>query len=386
MRVRIFIVLALLISAALPATTASAATTYEVEIGRWLEGAPAESMRFLPGSIDVHEGDSLHFSSSGFHTATLLPVGEGPVDWFDTMARPGTSDPYAILQPDPDDGSYKFSVPALLPSSFTCGAPTQPACSFDGSSLINSGLPETGLDLTATIDVSAGSSFYVVCVIHGPGMRMRVNVVPDGEPASDPDDLAAANAAAIKQDTNSAIALDEKFSALRTWHQRPDGSRVWDAWAGVENRHVALFAMYPRKLVLERGDTVQWHFDSLNFEPHSATFPVSTGKEIVKDSFIPSCDPDGDGGAGPDTPPVLEAPPFCADPSELELDLDPRFVPVAGNGTFRGSELESSGVRGSLSPLGDHNYNLTFGRSSGEEPFKYLCLVHPWMRGRVVVG
>jgi plastocyanin len=143
--------------------------------------------------------------------------------------------------------------------------------------------------------------------------------------------------------------------------------------------------MYPRKLVLEKGDTVQWHFDSLNYEPHSATFPLSTAKEIAQGSFYPSCDPDGDAGPGPDTPPVLETPPFCADPTQLELNFDPRFVPVGGNGMFRGADLESSGVRGLLSPLGDDNWDLTFTRSSGDEPFRYLCLVHPWMRGRVVV-
>jgi plastocyanin len=388
LRVRVFVMFALLIGVLVPATTASAATTYEVEIGRFLEGAPAESMRFLPGSIDVHRGDTLHFSSFGFHTATLLPVGTGPVEWFDTMAEPGTSDPYTIFQPDPDDGSYKFSVQALLPSSFTCGASAQPACTFDGSSLLNSGVPlDTGaaLDFSTTVTAPRGSSFYVVCVIHGPKMRMEVNVVARSEPASDPADLAAANDAAIQQDTDSARALDEKFSALRTWHKRSDGSRVWDAWAGVENGHVALLAMYPRKLVLEKGDTVQWHFDSLNFEPHTATFPVDVGKEIVRGSFYPSCDPDGDAGPGPDNPPDLEAPPFCADPTQLELNLDPRFVPVDGNGTFRGADLESSGVRGLLSPLGDDNWDLTFTRSSGDEPFKYLCLIHPFMRGRVVV-
>lgn len=385
LRLRVSIMLALLIGVFLPATPAAAATTYEVEVGRWLEGAPAESMRFLPGSIDVHRGDVLHFAGLGFHTATLLPVGDGPVEWFDTMARPGTSDPYAVVQPDPDDGSYKFSVPAFMPSSSTCGAPTQPACPFDGTSLLNSGVFSGALDFSATVTAAVGSSFYVVCVIHGPKMRMRVNVVARSEAASNPADLAAANEAAIEQDTDSAVALDEKFGALRTWHARPDGSKVWDAWAGVETDHVALYAMYPRKLVLDQGDTVQWHFDSLNFELHSATFPLSTGKEIRRGSFVPSCDPDGDGGPGPDTAPVLDAPPFCADPSQLEIDVDPRFIPVGGNGTFRGADLESSGVRGSLSPLGDDNYDLTFARPSGEEPFKYLCVIHPWMRGRVVV-
>ncbi len=73
-------VIALVAAMVLPATTAGAQTTYDVSVGQFLEGAPAESMRFLPYDIDVHQGDTLHFASLSFHTATLLPAGQGVVD------------------------------------------------------------------------------------------------------------------------------------------------------------------------------------------------------------------------------------------------------------------------------------------------------------------
>ena len=55
-----------------------------------------------------------------------------------------------------------------------------------------------------------------------------------------------------------------------------------------------------------------------------------------------------------------------------------------GNGTVtRRKDLESSGVLGSNVP-GPAAYDLTFARRL-DGPYKYLCLIHPFMRGRVLV-
>jgi len=53
-----------------------------------------------------------------------------------------------------------------------------------------------------------------------------------------------------------------------------------------------------------------------------------------------------------------------------------------------GRDLESSGVRGSNSAMleGDANYRLRFGANSPGEGFTYLCMIHTFMRGKVVVG
>ena len=365
-----------------PSATAVAVTsTYDVVVGQFLAGAPAESMRFFPSTIDVHQGDVLHFTSDSFHTATLLPVGAGPVEWFDANA---TGDaPYAILQRDKDDGAraYVFSTPVALPTDPTCGGPSQPICSFDGTSVLNSGIPLAGpMEMSVSVDVAPGNTIYVVCLIHGAMMRMGVHVVKASRPASDPAALAAGNAAAIAQDTDSAAALDAKFSSMYTSHETATGT-VWDAWAGVENRYVTLYGMYPKKLKIARGDTVQWHFDQLNYEIHTVTFPMDTAKAVADNSFFPVCDT----GAGADSPPDLPGPPFCSDPSQLELQLDNRFVAPHGDGSFEGTDYQNSGVRGGVSPIGDANYDLSFGYRSGDTPFQYICLVHEFMRGRIVV-
>jgi len=377
----------------LPAVPASALTTYDVTVGQFLAGAPAESQRFLPGRIDVHQGDTLHFASEGFHTATLLPVGQAPQSWYDDVAIIGSSDPFSLVQPDPDDGpgAFKFGNLALNASDPACGAPEQPACAFDGTGdpvggVLNSGAAFFApLDLAVDVGVPAGSSFWVICVVHGPDMSMRVDVVGNASPASDPADLAATNAAQIEQDTDAAAALHEKMSGKQSSHTTPDGKVVWDAWAGVDNAHLALFGFYPQRLRIAKGDTVRWHFDSLIFEDHTVTLPLDTAREIAGGGG-PVCDPDGDAGAGPDMPPELAEPPFCNDPTQLEFELDDRFITPQGNGVFRGGDLESSGALGRHAAFGNDAYSLRFRTTSPRTGFKYLCLIHPFMRGRVVVG
>jgi plastocyanin len=377
------VVSVLLLSLLLPTTDALAAPkTFHVKVGRFLRGAPAESMRFFPETIRVHQGDILHFTSDGFHTATLLPVGSGPIEWLDRHAGPG--DPYAGFLRDRDDGprAYVFSTAVALPTDPTCGGSGQSACSFDGSSVLNSGVPLTGpLDTAVSVDVAPGRTFYAVCLIHGAMMHMKVNVVANTKPRSDPDRIKAVNTAALAQDHDTAMALDAKFSGRRTWH-RHNGTKVWDAWAGVDSSHIALYGMYPDKLKIARGQKVQWHFDELTFEDHTVSFPAATAYRVTSNSFVLVCE----SASGQDDPPQLPGPPFCNNPADLEIQFDNRFVKSIGDGSFARADFQNSGARGTTSPLGDRNYTLKFTKRSGDAPFQYICLIHPFMRGRVRVG
>jgi plastocyanin len=373
----------ILLSVLLPSTAAMAATrTYHVKVGKFLHGAPAESMRFFPETIRIHQGDILHFTSDGFHTATLLPLGAGPIEWLDRHAGPG--DPYASLQRDRDDGprAYVFSTAVALPTDPSCGGSGQSPCSFDGSSLLNSGVPLSGpLDMAVSVDVAPGRTFYVVCLIHGAMMHMKVNVVANSKPRSSPNRIKDANTAALAQDHDTALALVAKFDARRTWHWH-NGTKVWDAWAGVDSSHIAVYGMFPNKLKIARGDKVQWHFDELTFEDHTVSFPAKTAYQVAGNSFVPVCE----SASGADNPPQLPGPPFCNNPADLEIQLDNRFVTKIGDGSFARTDYQNSGVRGTNSHFGDRNYTLKFTKRSGAEPFQYICLIHPFMRGRVRVG
>ena len=297
--------------------------------------------------------------------------------------------PFALVRPNPDNGptAFKFTNGAYFATDPLCGGASQPPCVFDGTSALNSGLlVKDGGDFSVTVAAGPGSSFWVVCLIHGPATKMKVNVVPPAQPASDPAALAAANQADIAQDTNTARALFNKFIAARTSHRAPGGGRVWDAWTGAESRHVSVYGMFPHRLVIQKGDTVQWHLDGLVHEDHTVSFPFGKAKSVAY-TFNVVCDPAGDAGTAPDNPPDPTDYPYCLVPSQLELQASDRFMLAAGDGVFEGngSPLQSSGVRGANSVLGDANYRLTFATRSPADGFRYLCMIHTTMRGRVIV-
>jgi plastocyanin len=372
-----------------PATQAGAQATYDVRVGQFLRGAPAESMRFFPASLTVHPGDVLHFTSEGFHTATLLPTGVSTDDFVQDYAS-GLDEPWSFLVADPDEppGNVKANNRALFPTDPACGAPDAP-CEFDGSGnpidgVLNSGIPLAGpLDFSVEVTADPGDTFWVICLVH-PKMQMRVRVVGAGEQTTAPGQVAQETEQQVARDTDHARALHARLDSKRTSHKIRGGGRVWDAWAGFDTQYLALYDFYPGVLRVNRGDRVRWHFDALYFEDHTVTGPNSRALQIVGESFLPVCDPDGDAGPGPDTPPEIEEPPFCSDPAQVEIDITADFVLPAGNGRVTNrKDFENSGVLGANVP-GPESYDLTFRRRL-DGPYKYLCLIHPFMRGRVLV-
>lgn len=384
---------AVLMALLLPTTGANAqtATNYTVEVGAFLDRLPAESMRFFPSSISVHDGDTITFVG-GFHTATLLPS-DTPTsqpartdvqNWIDNNAS-GLGEPYDFLASDPDDGpgALKANNAAALGPSI-CGTATAP-CSFDGQEVVNAGLlffhPE---GFTTEVTGDAGDIYWAICLVHT-HMRMKITIVADDAPATTQAAIDSAKATTLAADQDLAGAVHSRLNTRQSKHTAADGTVVWDAWAGYDTHFVSLFAMYPRTLNIRKGDRVRWHFNQLVYELHTVTFPLAQGLDIANATFLPSCDPDGDSGAGPDTPPTSEAPPFCADPAQLEFDIPSDFSLPSGNGRVTSkTDFENSAARGIGSPT-SAAYTLQFPSVSGETPFKYLCMVHPFMRGKVFV-
>lgn len=370
--------------------TAQTATNYVVEVGAMLPGTPGESMRFLPSGLDVHDGDTITFVG-GFHTATLLPSDTGVVEpartdadeWIRQNAR-GVAKPWSLLDLDEDEGTgaLKGNNAAVLPPTI-CGTPTAP-CLFDGDTVVNSGLLFFGEGFTVEIDGSAGDVFTVICLAHL-HMRMKIRVVDAETPTPTQTEIDSAKEALVAEDTELATALHNRLITKKSKHTTPNGTVVWDAWAGYDAHHVTLFAMYPRTLKIRKGQRVRWHFNQLVSEDHTVTFPLGQGLQIANQLFVPVCDPDGDTGTEPDTQPTSEAPPFCDDPSQLEFDIPSQFALPSGNGRVTSkSDFENSAVRGA-NVTSDDPYTLRFTKPSGRTPYKYVCLVHPFMRGRVKV-
>jgi plastocyanin len=360
--------------------TVRAQETLKIRAGAFIDnGAPASLNRFYAPELNVHQGDTLRFVNRGFHTATLLPTSvtdlEGWIQDNQTGLDKPFSAPFTIDEDDTplDPGgsaekpSTKFNNAVAFPSPPDCGGEEQPPCDYAGDTLLSSGA-FTFTKWSATINSAPGTSAYVLCLLH-PAMSLKVNVVDDTETASTQAEI---NSYFETQSEADAAAALKKHKRLSRKHVKENG--VWQAYAGFDGDGYALIAMYPRRLEIKKGQRVEWHFNLLT-EPHTVTFPRDKAIEIFRNDFIPGCDPDGDGGPGPDNPPDTEEPPFCNDPTQLELDISPKSVHQYGDGKFEGRDYESSGVRGAQT--GDtSSYTLKFTKRSGPEGYKYTCMIH----------
>src|SRR5450759_1973968 len=93
---------------------------------------------FFPRSLTVHEGQTIQFVIEGFHTATLLPKGTSVAADMLTSGLPVADADDTTANPGGQTHS-QIRVPALLPTSMTCGAPPKP-CSFTGAGVVSSGV------------------------------------------------------------------------------------------------------------------------------------------------------------------------------------------------------------------------------------------------------
>jgi plastocyanin len=374
---------------AVPGTVRAGQQTLSIRAGAAIRnGAPAEGVRFYSPELNVHTGDTLTFENRGFHTATLLPGDVTDVDAWIQENQGGLDAPFAVLQPDPDDTdldkgaspekpAMKFNNNVGFPIPPDCGGEEQPPCDFQGDTLLSSGVL-TFTEWSSTINSSPGNSYWVLCLIH-PNMRLKVNVVDDTATATTQDEIDSYRKTQLAEDAAAALA---KHNQLKNKHVKKNGA--WQAWAGYDGEGYALIAMYPKRLEIRKGAKVQWNFNLIH-EIHTVTFPKKKALKIFNNDFLPWCDPDGDAGAGPDTPPELEGPPFCNDPTQLELDISSKTVFPYGDGSFGGSDFETSGIRGPV--VGTDPYTLKFTKKSGPRGFKYMCMIHgPFQDGTVQVG
>lgn len=358
-----------------------------------------ESMRFLAPTLNLHKGDTLTFDFASFHTASLLPVGDDFLA-FRGANTGGVGKPFSLLIPDPDDTTaegaaadkpaVKANPAVALPSiggvPVTCGASVDDPCNYDGTEVVNSGLPlgPPPVTFSTTIDANPGESFWVICFVHT-HMNLRVNVVAASATASTQADIDAAKATMTAYDQEWADATDAKLINRQSSHITSSGKKVYDVFAGKDSHWANLNGFYPARTEVPRGATVRYHWSNLVYEDHTVSMPAPSVFSLFSEFFVPMCDSDGDSGSAPDTadesaPP---APPCGGNVAQAEIDISSRVFNGAGNGTFTGaSDLEHSGIRGAQ--FRNDFMDVKFNARSNKRGWRFICMLHP-MEGRVVV-
>jgi plastocyanin len=354
-----------------------------------IDGAPV---------VKIHSGDTVDLRGGPVY---LLPVGVDPLDWQERYAT-NLDSPFGGVASDPDadtpqmDSPYKLGASQSAPPA-NCGDTEAGQCVYAGHNSdpvagVFSGGDRSGAGnhLFVRIDADPGESIYAL----GPGAVsmqsvLRIDVVASNEAITSQTSIDNAKNKLLGQEVDLAEALNAKLN-IDTKHKLKDGTVVHDAFAGYDTATISLIAFYPHKMVLHKGDRVRWHFAQLENEIHGVAFPFKKAKALSNGIVNPVCDPDGDGGPGPDTPP---AGPDCGS-GTFELDLNPASTAERGDGVFPGGPkaLESSGVRGRSVPSvptiagGLDPYDLRFNKTSSDKGFRYACTIHgAFMSGTVVV-
>ena len=234
---------------------------------------------FFPRTVKVRTGTDLQFINQGFHTFTVLPVGATPgPDWrTNGVAKDDTDD--TALNPNGTTKS-EFNLPALLPTSLTCGSPATP-CDFNGSSTVSSGAPLGPPSGPFVVHVSAAPGLYFfVCRVHA-GMSGKLNVVAADAAVPSAAAVSASVEKQVQHDLAGARIADQKANRDAIT-QNKDGSKTLHVTAGISSPDgkVALLEFFPRNLDAKPGDKVVFTPKSPN-EPHTVTFPGDLGTEMI---------------------------------------------------------------------------------------------------------
>ncbi len=344
---------------------------------------------FFPRSLTVAQGTTIGFMIEGFHSATLLPAGV-------TAAQDTASN--SIAQADTDDTTpnpngtthTSIALQALGPIPATgCGSDASP-CTFDGKSVVSSGVP-LGAPPTAPFDVTvtaAPGTYVFHCRVH-PQMSARLTVVAAGGTATTPAELSSAVQAQVASDVAAGTAA-EKAADVAGKSTNSNGTTHWTLTAGTQSPdgYTVVLEMLPENVTIKSGDTLTWHSVGVN-EPHTVTFPTD-----IHTDQVPMCE-----AGGVDTPatPTVNPP---TGPQDFACGSGPadeiEFAP--GNGVSTVTSPKTVSDSGLLAAPGGAaafgipdsaaltSWTVHFtGAVAGT--YTYICQIHgPSMHGTVTIA
>jgi plastocyanin len=305
---------------------------------------------FFPHGVTIHVGDSVRFLERGFHTVDFPVRGADPAP-FVLPGAPIANSVDAAGAPFWFNGlpAVGLNVPALPPQFGK-------TVTFSGAKRVTSGLPLVeGPPKPFTVRFTKRGSYTYYCNIH-PGMDGKVRVVPKSRKIPNRAAYAARLRAQITRDVNIAKTLNT---------ETPPAGTVSVGAAGAYG--VEYYGMLPETMTVPIGTTLRFQMPSKSREQHTATFGPGD-PEHDPASYL------GQIAAG------LNANPFdprTVFPSEPPGALGPLTPVLHGNGFWNSGLMDASGA----TPLPGANA-VTFGAPG---TYTYFCMIHPFMKGTVVV-
>jgi plastocyanin len=346
---------AVAVLAVVPAGASAATKTVDmgtpISSQKAFQKAVADANDFFPHGATIHVGDSIKFVPTGFHTVDIPKKGGKRLG---LISPAGTTSGVV----DAAGAPFWFNGQPSLSFNRALGPPGLygKKVTYTGAKAIESGLPLSQKPKPFTVKFPKAGTYTYYCTIHA-GMKGTVKVVSKSHSVpsakADAKTVKAQVAAALK----TATALTKTAPAPNTVSIGASGK------GGVES-----YAMYPATLAVAPGTTVTFSMSAKTYEDHTATF----------------------GPGNPETEPTSYlgdlANHFANDPtfpSQAVYPSDPPPAPAALTPTLHGNGFWNSGIldQDKTTPLPAANA-VTFAAAG---TYTYYCLIHPFMKGTVVV-
>ena len=222
---------------------------------------------------------------------------------------------------------------------------------YNGSKALDSGLPLKPKDFKVKFTKAGTYKYY--CNVH-PGMVGFVVVKPKGQKIPTAKQDAATLNAAEKAYVTEGKGLDKTA---------PSGNNVSVGASGAGG--IEVFAMFPAKLTVKAGTTVTFSISKQSREVHTATFgPLGKTGYVTKlaEAFGASTTAFPGNAIYPSDPPAA-------------ITLSPTSH---GNGFANIGVIDRDSATTQIQPSG----KITF---TTPGTYNFICLVHPFMHGTVVV-
>jgi plastocyanin len=346
---------AVAVLAVVPAGASAATKTVDMgtppSAAKSLQKTGADVNAFFPSATTVHVGDSVRFLAVGFHNLDLPKKGGKPTPLIAStgQAIAGALDAAGAAFWFNGQQNLQFNLPALAPAGFG------KKFTYTGAKGVQSGLPLSNKPKPVTVKFAKAGTFTYYCDVHI-GMKATVKVVSKSKPVPS----TKADAKRVKDQLSKALAVAKGLPKTT-----PPAGTVDLGVAGKGG--VEFYGMVPASSTVPVGTTLTFRMSPGTYEDHTATFgPGDPEKEpgsylgAIAGSFAGST-LDQKGVYASDAPGTVAA-------------LAPT---LHGNGFWNSGVLDAS----SATPLPPSN-QVTFAAAG---TYNFYCLIHPFMKGTVVV-
>jgi plastocyanin len=304
---------------------------------------------FFPRGTTIHVGDRVRFLPNGFHTVDLPAKGGAETPLFT---------PTGEVENRTDAAGQPFwfnGLPVLSFNPTLLSGGLGKSLRYSGAKGVNSGLP-LGPPKPMTVRFTKAGRYTYFCDVH-PGMTGTVTVKPKSAKVSS----AKADRKALKR----TFARNLKTAkSLRT--TKPPANTVSVGASGPGG--VEYFQMFPRKLTVKPGTTVQFRMSKDSREVHTATFGTNPNSSS---SYLNPIIQGFEGQA-----PTLDG--------RGVYPSDPPGTVASMSSTLHGNGFWNSGVLDATKATKQIPSSGTL-RFDAPGTYQYFCLIHSNMHGTITV-